>query len=170
MKTLKIGIAGYDRMKARTMAIARGEHKPGRGEPKVWFTSVESFAESALAAQSGVADNDCSGETGLSDRTGWAFRAKQVEPVTDSEDDVAVWARGAQGGEARHGGTAGVIRSSEAGRVADFGTGAGCVTRRKLKSNCGRFRIQAWPERKACKICRNPCSLDDPAGGDCGNG
>ena len=45
MKTLKIGIAGYDRMKARTMAIARGEHKPGRGEPKVWFTSVESFAK-----------------------------------------------------------------------------------------------------------------------------
>ena len=31
-------------MKARTMAIARGEHKPARGEPKVWFTSVESFA------------------------------------------------------------------------------------------------------------------------------
>ena len=45
MKTLKIGIAGYDRMKARTLAIARGEHKPGKGEPKVWFTSVESFAK-----------------------------------------------------------------------------------------------------------------------------
>ena len=45
MKTLKIGIAGYDRMKARTMAIARGEHKPGRDEPKVWFTSIESFAK-----------------------------------------------------------------------------------------------------------------------------
>ncbi|MDE0096146.1 MAG: helix-turn-helix domain-containing protein [Gammaproteobacteria bacterium] len=45
MKTLKIGIAEYDRMKARTMAIARGEYKPARGEPKVWFTSVESFAK-----------------------------------------------------------------------------------------------------------------------------
>ena len=45
MKTLKVGIAGYDRMKARTMAIARGEHKPGKGEPKVWFPSVESFAK-----------------------------------------------------------------------------------------------------------------------------
>ena len=45
MKTLKIGIADYDRMKARTMAIARGEHKPGRGEPAVWFTSIESFAK-----------------------------------------------------------------------------------------------------------------------------
>ena len=45
MKTLKIGIAGYDQMKARTLAIARGEHTPAKGEPKVWFTSIESFAK-----------------------------------------------------------------------------------------------------------------------------
>ncbi len=45
MKTLTVGIAGYDQMKARTMAIARGEHKPDKGDPKVWFTSVESFAK-----------------------------------------------------------------------------------------------------------------------------
>lgn len=45
MKTLKIGIASYDRMKARTVAIARGEHRPTRGEPTVWFTSIESFAK-----------------------------------------------------------------------------------------------------------------------------
>ena len=45
MKTLKIGIAGYDRMKARTMAIARGEYKPARSEPTVWFISIESFAK-----------------------------------------------------------------------------------------------------------------------------
>ena len=45
MKTLKIGIADYDRMKVRTMAIARGEHKPVKDEPTVWFTSIESFAK-----------------------------------------------------------------------------------------------------------------------------
>ena len=45
MTTLKVGIASYDRMKARTMAIARGEHEPVKGEPAVWFTSVESFAK-----------------------------------------------------------------------------------------------------------------------------
>ena len=45
MKTLKIGIAGYDQMKARTLAIARGKHTPAKGEPKVWFTSIESFAK-----------------------------------------------------------------------------------------------------------------------------
>lgn len=45
METLKIGIAEYDRMKARTMSIALGEYKSVRDEPKIWFTSVESFAE-----------------------------------------------------------------------------------------------------------------------------
>ena len=45
MKTLNIGIAGYEQMKARTMAIARGKHKPANGEPTVWLTSVESFAK-----------------------------------------------------------------------------------------------------------------------------
>ena len=45
MKTLQIGIASYDQMKARTLAIARGEYKPVRGEPTVWFPSVESFAK-----------------------------------------------------------------------------------------------------------------------------
>ena len=44
MKTLKVGIASYEAMKARTMAIARGERKPKRGEAKIWFTSMESFA------------------------------------------------------------------------------------------------------------------------------
>jgi len=45
MKTLKVGIASYDEMKARTLAIARGEMKPAADEPKVWFTSTESFAK-----------------------------------------------------------------------------------------------------------------------------
>ena len=45
MKTLEIGIAGYDQMKARTLAIVRGEHTPAKDEPKVWFTSIESIAK-----------------------------------------------------------------------------------------------------------------------------
>ena len=44
MTVLKVGIASYAEMKARTMAIARGAYRPKRGEPKVWFTSMESFA------------------------------------------------------------------------------------------------------------------------------
>ncbi len=45
MTTLKVGIASYNQMKARTMAIGRGERRPRRGEPKIWFTSMESFAK-----------------------------------------------------------------------------------------------------------------------------
>ena len=45
MKTLKIGIADYGRMKARTLKIARGEYGPTKGEPTVWFSSLESFAK-----------------------------------------------------------------------------------------------------------------------------
>jgi predicted transcriptional regulator len=45
MTTLHVGIASYDAMKARTMAIARGELKPKKSDPTVWFTSVESFAK-----------------------------------------------------------------------------------------------------------------------------
>ena len=45
MKTLKVGIATYAEMKARTLAIAKGDLKPEAGEPKVWFTSPESFAK-----------------------------------------------------------------------------------------------------------------------------
>jgi predicted transcriptional regulator len=45
MKTLKIGIASYEHMQARTMKIARGELKPRPQDPKVWFTSTESFAK-----------------------------------------------------------------------------------------------------------------------------
>lgn len=45
MTTLHVGIASYDDMQARTMAIARGELKPKSGEPTIWFTSVESFAK-----------------------------------------------------------------------------------------------------------------------------
>lgn len=45
MTTLKVGIADYDEMKGRTMRIARGEEKPAPDDPKVWFTSTESFAQ-----------------------------------------------------------------------------------------------------------------------------
>ena len=44
MKTLKVGIADYESMKARTLRIARGEERPRPNDPKVWFTSTESFA------------------------------------------------------------------------------------------------------------------------------
>ena len=44
MATLKIGIMSYEDMKAYTNAIAKGEYKRKRSEPKIWFTSMQSFA------------------------------------------------------------------------------------------------------------------------------
>jgi predicted transcriptional regulator len=49
MMTLRVGIASCDEMKARTIAVARGERRIARGEPKVWFTSTESFAKTLSA-------------------------------------------------------------------------------------------------------------------------
>lgn len=43
-RTLRIGIASPDDMKARTLRIARGEEKPTPETPSVWFPSTESFA------------------------------------------------------------------------------------------------------------------------------
>jgi predicted transcriptional regulator len=44
-KILRIGIASREQMKARTLAIARGELRPSVNDPKVWFTSLESLAQ-----------------------------------------------------------------------------------------------------------------------------
>ncbi len=44
-KTLKFGIMSRQDYKKRTIAIARGEYKPKKGEPKVWFESLQSMAQ-----------------------------------------------------------------------------------------------------------------------------
>jgi predicted transcriptional regulator len=43
VKTLKIGILPYEGIKARTLAIARGELKPSKDDPKVWLPSTETL-------------------------------------------------------------------------------------------------------------------------------
>ena len=75
MKTLRVGIASYEQMKARTLAIARGEYKPAAGEPKVWFRSAESFARV------------------LSDRNRALLG---IESLPDAEDDGAIRLRPAE--------------------------------------------------------------------------
>ena len=44
-KKLRIGIMSKDKYKKRTIAIAKGEYKPTKNEPKVWFESVKSMAQ-----------------------------------------------------------------------------------------------------------------------------
>ncbi|GGA40625.1 hypothetical protein GCM10010981_32290 [Dyella nitratireducens] len=45
MKVIKIGILSQDKMRERALMIARGDYKPKKGEPKIWFTSMKSVAE-----------------------------------------------------------------------------------------------------------------------------
>lgn len=45
MKAIVIGIMPQERIRARMLAIARGEYRPKPGEPRVWFTSMKSLAE-----------------------------------------------------------------------------------------------------------------------------
>ena len=45
MKTVTIGILPQEKMRARVLAIAKGEYKPAASEPKIWFTSMRSLAE-----------------------------------------------------------------------------------------------------------------------------
>jgi predicted transcriptional regulator len=42
---MKIGIMPQEQIRARVLAIARGELKPRASEPKIWFTSMKSLAE-----------------------------------------------------------------------------------------------------------------------------
>ena len=44
-KVLKFGIMSREDYKRRTIAIARGKYRPKKGEPKVWFESLQSMAQ-----------------------------------------------------------------------------------------------------------------------------
>ena len=45
MHILRVGIAPYEEVRERTLAIARGEYKPQPSDPKIWFSSMESLAQ-----------------------------------------------------------------------------------------------------------------------------
>ena len=44
-RVLRIGILSKEDYMRRTIAIAKGEYKPGKGEPKVWFESTKSMSQ-----------------------------------------------------------------------------------------------------------------------------
>jgi hypothetical protein len=83
MKTLKIGIASYKDMKARTMAIAQGKLKPKPGDPKVWFTSTESFAKVLSNKEPRPARDDRGDASGFPSGTGGAHRSQGIQSVAD---------------------------------------------------------------------------------------
>ncbi len=42
---INVGIIPRDEYVKRTIAIAKGEYKPKKGEPRIWFDSLRSMAE-----------------------------------------------------------------------------------------------------------------------------
>lgn len=44
-KSITIGIMPQEKIRERTLAIAKGEYKPKPSDPKIWFTSMKSLAE-----------------------------------------------------------------------------------------------------------------------------
>ena len=51
MTTLKVGIASYEDMKARTLAIARGELRPKPGDPKGLVHLARELCQAVLEPQ-----------------------------------------------------------------------------------------------------------------------
>ena len=49
MTMLKVAIAPFDEMKEWTMRVVRGEVRREPGDPKLWFTTVESFVKTLSA-------------------------------------------------------------------------------------------------------------------------
>jgi len=44
-KVMNVGIMSKDAFRKRAIKIAKGEYTPKRGEPKVWFESMQSMAQ-----------------------------------------------------------------------------------------------------------------------------
>jgi len=44
-RVMKIGIISKEDYIKRTLAIAKGEYKPRKNEPKVWFESTKSISQ-----------------------------------------------------------------------------------------------------------------------------
>jgi predicted transcriptional regulator len=44
-KVMKVGIISKQDYIKRTLAIAKGEYKPRKDEPKIWFESIQSLAQ-----------------------------------------------------------------------------------------------------------------------------
>ena len=43
-KSIRVGIMPLNRVRDYTSAIAKGTYKPKPTEPRIWFTSIKSFA------------------------------------------------------------------------------------------------------------------------------
>jgi hypothetical protein len=87
MTTLKVGIASYEEMKVRTMAVARGESRVATDEPKVRFTSTESFAKVLSAGNRELLRVIAEKAPGSLDELARITRQGEVEPIAHAAHD-----------------------------------------------------------------------------------
>ena len=80
-----------------------------------------------LGTQLRAADPDCSGEAGFARQACRVGGAKQVGPVVNAQDNAVLRARGIEGGNSRHVGATGPLRSGAAGPAVDYKFSVGCV-------------------------------------------
>ncbi len=74
MQMLKIGIASYEQMKARTLSIARGELKPRPTEPKNLVPLDRKPGPSAVGEEPNSANDDPGYLTSVPVRSGGTHR------------------------------------------------------------------------------------------------
>jgi predicted transcriptional regulator len=84
---LKVGIASYEEVKARTMAVARGERRVRADEPNVWFTSAESFAKVLSAGNRELLRVIADEAPGSLDELAQYQREGQIQSVTHIADN-----------------------------------------------------------------------------------
>jgi predicted transcriptional regulator len=87
MTTLKVGIASCEETKERILAVARDERRVA-DEPKVWFTSTESFAKVLSASNRGLLRVIAEKAPGSLDELARNHRQGQVQPLAHAADDA----------------------------------------------------------------------------------
>lgn len=88
MKAIVIGIMPQDKIRERVLSIARGEHKPKSGEPKIWFTSMRSLAEVLSDENRALLQVIKEDESAVHHVLGRNDRTQAGQPLADAQDHV----------------------------------------------------------------------------------
>jgi predicted transcriptional regulator len=76
MKVITIGIMPQEKVRARAIAISRGQYKPRPGDPKIWFPSMktptETLSDKNMELIKIIAEQKPESITALSQQTGRA--------------------------------------------------------------------------------------------------
>ena len=153
MKVLRIGVAPYEDMKARTMAIARGELKPGPDEPKLWFASIESLARVLSDKNRALIGLIIERRPKSLAELEAAFGAGAVEPVAHAEEHGALRPDRVGGGRRAHVAAPRALRRNPT-RSADGATAADGVV--GLSGAIGGGCPEDWVKEQTLNSVRRP--------------